>query len=197
MENELKFDSEEERLFYLYLEELQENGYIDKFTFHEDKFILSEQVKYNWLKKTNKRSIKMSSALLQEHVYSPDFHIHWNMKAYRIFYHDIFDEEHKLESTPFVSNINSDGTNAESIIEIKPNFDFQNMTRLSIINGKWVYDKYKIFVQKIIPIGNESCLFAKTFVPQKALLTKKTNKPKKYKFVVKSLKEFIKGLENV
>ena len=57
MENELKFDSEEERLFYLYLEELQENGYIDKFTFHEDKFVLSEQVKYNWLKKTKTKSV--------------------------------------------------------------------------------------------------------------------------------------------
>ena len=48
-----------------------------------------------------------------------------------------------------------------------------------------------IFVQKVIPVGGTSCLFAKTFVPAKALLTRKTKKKKKYKFEVRTLEEYL------
>jgi hypothetical protein len=92
-----------------------------------------------------------------------------------------------LDKLPFVNNVDSNGNNVGSYLEIKSNFDFKNMTRLAIINIKWMYQEHHLYVQKVIPIGNKNCLFAKTFVPEKAMLTKKTKKLKSYKFETKTL----------
>lgn len=188
--NGIEFDSEEERLFYLYLDELKERGFVREFSFHSESFTLSEKVTYDWIKKMKTKNKKMESTLLQSHVYVPDFKILWNSKAYGIFYLDIDDGKNKLDSVPFINNIGNDGYDVGSFIEIKPSFDFQNMTRLAIINIKWVYCEYKILVQKITPVAKTKCLFKDTFVPKKALLTK-TGKKKKYHFVVKSLEDYI------
>ena len=186
--NGMEFDSEEERLFYLYLEELKSEGWIKKFTFHNESFVLSEPVKYTWIKQMKNKNKEMESTLLQGHIYTPDYRIFWEPKALNVFYIDIFDKNSKINSVPFINN-GKDGT----YIEIKPSFDMNNMQRLFTINQKWLLQEHKIFVQKVIPVGKNTCLFAKTFVPQEAMLTAKTKKPKKYKFEVKSLKEFIGG----
>jgi len=191
--NGIEFDSEEERLFYLYLEELKDNGYVRDFTFHVDSFVLSEPVKYSWAKKMKTKSKEMESTLLQGHVYTPDFKIIWNPKGYERFYFNIFDENKLFDKVPFVNNIGNDGNDIGSYIEVKPSFDMNNMQRLFSINQKWMWEEHKIYVQKVIPIGKNTCLFAKTFVPQEAMLTAKTKKPKKYKFETKSLNEFLGG----
>ena len=94
----------------------------------------------------------------------------------------------QLNKIPFISN------DVGCFIEIKPSFDMNNMQRLFSINQKWMYLEHEIYVQKVIPVGpKKTCLFAKTFVPQEAMLTAKTRKPKKYKFKTKSLTEFLGG----
>jgi hypothetical protein len=192
--NGIEFDSEEERLFYLYLEELKDNGYVNDFTFHTDAFVLSEPVKYSWGKKMKTKLKFVESTLLQGHVYTPDFKIRWKSKALEVFYYDIHSEEKLLDKVPFVNNVGSDGNDIGTFVEIKPSFDMNNMQRLFSINQKWVYQEHNVYVQKVIPIGpKNTCLFAKTFVPQKAMLTAKTKKPKKYKFETKSLNEFLGG----
>jgi hypothetical protein len=191
MYDEIEFDSEEERMFYLYCEELQEAGFIKRFTFHDISFTLSEKVTYEWIKKLKTKENKTESTLLQPHIYSPDFWIEWDCKAYNKFYLDIHDGKNKLDSVPFINNIDNNGNDIGSYIEIKPSFDMNNMTRLFVINSKWMYQEHRIYVQKIIPIGKKNCLFANTFVPQKAMFTLKTNKPKKYKFETKSLEQYV------
>lgn len=186
--NGIEFDSEEERLFYLYLEELKENGWVDSYTYHVDSFVLSETVKYSWLKTMKTKDKWMETTLLQGHVYTTDYKVIWSKKAYGIFVHDILEEEPNLKDVPFVSS------NYNCFIEIKPSFDMNNMQRLFAINQKWMYNEHGIYVQKVIPVGpKKTCLFAKTFVSQKAMLTAKTKKPKKYKFETKSLNEFLGG----
>jgi len=192
--NGIEFDSEEERLFYLYIEELKGEGFIDEFDYHVESFSLSDKVGYNWMKKMKTKEKEMESTLLQPHIYTPDFSIFWNEKAYGIFYCDINDGKIKLDSVPFVNNID-EGMDKGSFIEVKPAFDMNNMQRLFAINQKWVYKEHGVYVQKVIPVGKKNCLFAKTFVPQKAMLTPKTKKPKKYKFEVKSLNEFLGGFD--
>jgi hypothetical protein len=122
--------------------------------------------------------------LLREHIYTFDFEIKWNKKAKGIFYYNI-DDKVKLDKIPFIAQ------NDITKVETKPSWDMQNMSRLWSINCKWVYQKYNIYVQKIIPTGKNTCLFARTFVPQKALLTKKTKQPKKFKYPVRTLLEFL------
>jgi len=190
--NGIEFDSEEERIFHLYLEELKTEGWVKDYTFHTKSFTLSEQVKYTWVKEMKSKKNEMESTLLQPHIYTPDFHVFWNKKALGIFYLNIHDGKNKLDSVPFINNIGNDGYDVGSFIEIKPSFDFQNMTRLAIINIKWVYCEYKILVQKITPVAKTKCLFKDTFVPEKALLTK-TGKNKKYHFEIKSLEDYVRS----
>lgn len=191
--NGIEFDSEEERLFYLYCEELKSNGFIKYYTYHVDCFTLSEPVKYNYIKKLHTKNKKIEGTLMHGHEYTPDFKIYWNIKAHGIFYYDIFDDEHKLDKIPFVNNIDNEGNDAGTYVEVKPCFDMNNMQRLFAINQKWVFQQYQIYVQKIIPVGKKSCLFADTFVPQESMLTRKTKVAKKYKFETKSLNEFLGG----
>lgn len=189
--NEIEFDSEEERLFFLYLEELKENDFIKDYTYHVKSFSLSEPVKYDWIKKNK----KVEGTLLQGHIYTPDFWIDWNWeKSLGIFYYDINDGKNKLDKIPFINNIDNEGNNAGSYVEVKPSWDMNNMQRIFAVNQKWIFQEYKILVQKIIPVGKKNCLFAQTFVPLEAMLTAKTKVPKKYKFKVKSLQDFLGGL---
>lgn len=191
--NGVEFDSEEERLFYIYCLELKEAGYIKKFTFHQDKFVLSNPVKYNWIKKLKTKRKKMESTLLREHIYTPDFWILWDAKAFGIFYLD-HDGTTKLNNIPFVNNIDRNGNDIGSYIEIKPSFNVMNMVRVFSLNQKWMYQEHHIYIQKITPVSKKKCLFKNTFVPKKALFTK-TGKKKKYNFNVKSLENYVNVLK--
>jgi hypothetical protein len=191
--NGIEFDSEEERLFYLYVQELKDNGWIKDFSFHVDEFVLSETVKYKWTKEMKTKKVIQESTLLHGHVYSPDYKIYWEPKAHGIFYINICDCGAKIDTVPFINNIGADGKDAGTYIEVKPSFDMNNMQRLFAINQKWVFKEHNILVQKIIPIGKKTCLFAETFVPKEAMLTAKTKQPKKYKFETKTLSQFLGG----
>lgn len=194
--NGIDFDSEEERLFYLYLEELKANGFVKDYSYHVQSFTLSESVKYSWIKKIKNKEKKMESTLLQGHIYTPDYWIEWTPKALGIFYYGIFDEENRLDEIPFLNNVNNEGEYSGTYVEVKPSFDMNNMQRLFAINQKWVFQEHGVYVQKVIPVGKPTCLFAKTFVPQEAMLTAKTKVPKKYKFETKSLEDFLGGLND-
>jgi len=192
--NGIDFDSEEERLVYLYLEELKVNGFVKDYSYHVQSFTLSKPAKYTWTQKVKNKEQKMESTLLQGHIYTPDFWIEWNEKAQGIFYQNAFDE-FKLKDIPFINN-GEEGYGEEksgTYVEVKPAFDMNNMQRLFAINQKWIFEKSDIYVQKIIPVGKKNCLFAKTFVPQEAMFTAKQHKLKKYKFEIKSLKDFLGG----
>lgn len=192
--NGIEFDSEEERLFYLYLEELKENGFVRDFTFHVETFNLFSGCSFYWKKETKNKPKEMETTLLQGHVYTPDYRVFWTEKAKGIFVGDINDCTINLKTVPFISNSDF-GKELGSYIEVKPSFDMNNMQRLFSINQKWVFKDYNIFVQKVIPVGKSTCLFAKTFVPKEAMLTAKTKKPKTYKFKTRSLQEFLGELK--
>jgi hypothetical protein len=85
---ELTFDSEEERLFHLYLEELKHRGFIDSFIFHPETITISEEADYGYVDKKNKCVV---ATLLRKHEYTPDFKVFWNIKAKGIFYNNIND----------------------------------------------------------------------------------------------------------
>jgi hypothetical protein len=182
---EIKFDSDGEYFFYAFADELKENGYINNFTHQPEPFKLSDKVEYEWVKKLKTKEVLTVSTLLQPHEYTCDFKIEWNQKAEGLFY-KCFEDKCKLDFS-FITN--KDGI---SYIEIKPAWDFLQMTRLYIINSKWVFNKYGIYVQKITPTANnKNCLFAKTFTPVKVMFTNKTKKERKFKYPVITLKDFV------
>lgn len=175
-------DSQGEVDFCYYLEELEKAGYIEYFergVVHE----LSSPIVNKYEISTKKGTRQKTQTILHSHSYTPDFVIFWTDKGKELFANELFNEK---ITKPFVYIGKS-----ISIIENKPAFDFANMTRLSSLNIKWMWDKYGIYVQKIV---NDE-LFAKTFTP-KACLKTKTGKDRKIKWEVRTLEEYVKSISN-
>jgi hypothetical protein len=187
----LNFDSNEEEMFFQYLQELCEAGYVNSFEYQPKAYELSDEVKYDWNKITPRKEIIQSTTLLREHIYTSDFLINWNIKAKGIFYNSLNDKV-DLRKIPFVCCSEKDNEGI-SIVDIKPSFDNTGTGRAFVINAKWVWQKYQVYIQKIVVVAskNKSCLFKNTFTPKAALYTKKTKKLKKYSFQTRSLEEFI------
>ena len=57
------------------------------------------------------------------------------------------------------------------------------------VNVKWCYDKFDIYIEKIVP----EKFFKKTWVPEQVRLTPKQKKPVKKYIGVPVISEFIKG----
>lgn len=98
---------------------------------------------------------------IRKHIYTPDFKIEWKS---------------------CLECVSSD------YIEIKPSFDSHNMTRLFTVNQKWVYAKYGIYVQKIVP----EKLFKQTFIPDRFLRTDSGKQKRKIKFKYVRISEYLK-----
>jgi len=177
--NGISYDSKEEIYFSWYLDELFEAGYIDEYCRQPEPFSLFDPVRYNWILSLKTKKKEMTTTLLRAHSYQADFKIEWNASAINLFF-DI----NKLNGGPFFSS--EYGT---SFIDVKPSFDMQNMTRLFTINQKWVYQRFGVYVQKIVP----QKLFKATFTPNRYLYTDKSSKPRKIDYPVQTLTEFIRG----
>ena len=181
------YDSPEEAYVSWYLDELVEAGYVARYVHQPKSFILSPKQIYDWRKDLKTKTKWMESTLLQPHVYTPDFEVSWNNGVLlRFIYGNVGRDE------PFWHSYDDVGYEATSYIEVKPSFDRNNMTRLFTINQKWMYDKYGIYVQKVIP----QKLFEQTFTPKKYLLTDMGKQKRKLIFAPRTLKEYIKTRES-
>lgn len=199
---ETKFDSAEELVFSMYLDELYEAGYIESWEHHPESFILCPPVSYEYDKQLKTKTKVLIKKFIAKHEYTADFKIIWNNKAQGVFF-DTFDSRRDLKKSLFVANTKRSTAYYSimeyySIIEVKPAFSLFNMQRLFELNRKWLYDSYEIYVQKIIPINKKKTgLFQISFCPKKFLYTEKTKKLKKLNFATKTLDEFIRERENL
>jgi len=159
--NCVEYDSKEEIYFSWYLDELFTAGYIAEYDYQPPSFNLSESVKYSWVKELKTKNKSMETTLLQPHDYTADFKIAWNTTADNIFF-----DLNKLKSGPFVVKYGL------SFIDVKPSFDKHNMTRKFHIDQKWVYQRFGVYVQKVVP----QKLFKATFTPNRYLYTDKSAK---------------------
>jgi hypothetical protein len=187
------FDSDEEKYFSWYLDELLQAGYISRWTYQPYTYRLSPIQKYSVYQqmKTGTKTKRLS--LLRAHEYTPDFGIQWTEKASRIFFNGIF-HGIDLKTAPFIINYDTIHNKAilYSVIEIKPSFDRNNMIRLFRINQKWLYDLQGVYVQEItVDKKNGRGLFPDSFTPNEYRLTEKTKQERSLKYEPRSLKEFI------
>ena len=195
--SEMKFDSQEELYFSWWAEELQAAGYISKIYRDVEPYKLGEAFQYDWVLeeqlKTKLKVTNKSTKVLQPHIYTPDFEIVWAPKANGVFYENIDELGNPKEMPYFIAQDDN------SLIEIKPAFDMQNMTRLATVNIKWVYDKFGDYVQKVVVKPNvgkkgltpANALFVKTFTPKRYLMTDSAKQMRKIKFPVVTLEEFL------
>lgn len=193
----LTFDSVGEMHLYWWLEEIQSKGMIRNIVLQPKSFLLSQPLIRNFTRALKKKpffTYNNPHTVIREHSYTPDIFIDWDNGAENLFIFDIDKENQSSKSD--LSNIlgyKFDSVNLKSYIEVKPIFDQNNMTRLAVLNQKWVYDKYGVFINIVVP----EKLFDKTFTPKRFLTCDKSNRPRKinYKNIV-TLEEFLENKQS-
>ena len=201
------FKSDLEYQFCLYLEQLQEAGFVKEFGYETVKFELSPSVCSYYLKQLKTKIKEEEEFLMRENTYQPDFPIKWSEKAKNVFYLDRnVPITCKVTDIPFrlaKDSVFIGEENLTTYAEIKPKFEgrLKSSTEFMLIQKQLWQDK-RIFVQKIQP----ELLFKETFVPDKLIASnvyKKTSRfgtkdSSKYKFQVRTLQEYLKlrGYDN-
>lgn len=168
---EIVLDSKEELEFYEWCIEGYNNGLLN-YIYHPQTFILSEEFRYDKIVKLKNKEKIVNKKLLGEHVYTPDFLIELNDKFCELFadskmFMTIEKDINKFKEFPL-----------KCYIDIKGSFQRFDGARSFSINQKWMWSKYSIYINKIVP----EKLFKETWVPYNATLTPKTKQIReKYK----------------
>jgi len=198
-----KFASEEEWIFSWWLNELIEAGFIVEVEYQPEPFQLSESVvaSAKMLKKNKVQVVEKK--VFAEHIYTPDWRIMWSQTAIGVFVtslNDIADKENNV----YFYNCKMGIGWPESIIDIKGSFNGMNNSSATTfpLNQKWVYSKYGIYVQKVIPLYYTKTkqgkriphgLFADTFTPNRYLVqNERINVRRTIHYEPRTLQEYLK-----
>lgn len=169
------FDSPEEFHFYSWLIEANQHGLVSNIKPHPYSFRLSERVTIPFDKHMKTKIKTVNKFILHPHVYTPDF-------AFCI-------ENDKIrELNLFVENHGKNGK--FMIVDVKGGFSKFGDSKQFSINQKWTWDKYGVYVQKIVP----EKLFNGSWVPEVCRYTPKQRKPVKKYDGCKTIAEFVGGL---
>jgi hypothetical protein len=188
--------TKEEAYIGYYLNELQQEDFIEEIVFQPESFTLFEGLPKKFytdvqLKTKVSRKYSKRQYLINPHIYTPDFKVIWVDDS---FVNVTEFSEFNLEF-PFIGVWEKE--NYHSYLEVKASFDQNNMTRMFTSHIQpVVWEKYNVYVQLIKPLS----LFKDTFIPKEILedfYYQKSGKwgkkgDKKYKWNYKTLKEYIK-----
>jgi hypothetical protein len=152
--NNIKFDSKTEVYFYVWLQECLEKKYITKFIYQPESIILTEK-KYTFI---NNKPVE----IIPKQVYTSDFLVWFKEK--------FFEDFPKIKTYKYGKLYSENGN--PYYIEIKPSWDFKNMTRAFKTKQHWIYDKFNIYVNLI---NNLKQFFKRTFMPERLSWTKSGN----------------------
>jgi len=176
--------SMEELYFLWWLCDLKDEGYVSDAWYEDDKFVLGKGYEKSYKKRMKTKTKVESESVLPKSVYTPDFRIKWTEKARGVFYHDLVSEEKLTHGRKPMYSLGQDLT---SYIEIKPSFDFNNMTRYVKIKINWLFQAEGIYVN-LVKVPD---IFKQTFVPDRYFTTDENKKARSIKFKTKRLKEFV------
>lgn len=178
--NGIPVDSIGEVYFAWYFQELKDNGLVKEYK-RGQSYLLSDSLVNNYVMQLKTKSKPAQETILMGHSYNLDYEVEWTDEGVKHFCSKLGEKITK----PFICTQDN-----KSYFEAKPIFDFNNMSRLATLNIKWLYQKYGIYTQLVVP----EKIFAKTFTPQLMLKTK-TGKDRKLNFKVRSLEQFL-NLQN-
>ncbi len=192
-----QFDSDEERYYKYWLDELVETGYILNYKYHvtipiiEDKYIELQVLKGK--KKTSKPH---QFKLLNDITYEVDYLIQWNTSHFHDndkfwFVKDCYVDKvaNLLRRLHYAQRIDNQ---LLSYVDVKGTFAGRNNNSAIIfpIKQKLIYDKLGIYINSIKPLSDKG-LFANTFTPAKYMKTDKTGKDRSIKWITKTLAEYV------
>ncbi len=190
---DLQLDSDDEKYIGWYFQELKEAGIIIDFN-RSKSYELNKPLKDFYIEVkvliTKTKDIKKEQTLIPIKVYTPDFDVFWDYKLSEKFQQSIVDIGNRKLTKCFITQGNL------SVVEVKPIFDQNNMTRLFKTNQAIIWDKYGIYVNLI----TYQELFEATFTPLKYIIEEGTYKKNskhgnkgdnKIKWKVKTLQEYL------
>ena len=143
----MSFDSVEEEWFSEWLGTAEKRGLVESIIYHPSSFLLSERQSLKVTKHLKTKTKTIDKFLLHPHKYTPDF-VFYKRDPLDQYPHDLIDCNKGIVFVD-VKGAFSGGRNNNSSITFP-------------ISQKWVYDKYKVFVNKVVP----EKFFHKTFVPK-------------------------------
>lgn len=155
----LEVDSQEELEFILWLNEAVKLGIVGDFEYQPKSIQLSPSVKYH-----DSRTGKMK-VLFREHVYTADFVLYIDPKASPNLVHELKKDDPLKKKDKFEAYY----------IDIKGSFMSNGSERSFPINQKWVYEKYGIYIHKLVPKD----FFMQFGIVEELKWTAKTRKPSK------------------
>ena len=200
----IDFASKEEEYFYWWLDELIERNIVAAFKYQPKPFILSDPVSISYQKQLKTKVKTVDISFLQDHTYQADFLFYWNPEYHgRIFigYEDLLDCH--INKYPLIANFSNQKKCYYSVVDVKGTYNQNDAWRRFSIEQKWVFQKYGIYVQKIIThpqVTKEgkmiptTALFPNTFVPKRFLLTDKSEAKRKINYDTTSIKVYIQKL---
>lgn len=177
----IQFESLEELACLQWLFELQKAGYVQSIQ-RAESYLLCNSLTNDFVINLKTTSKPGSETLLHGHSYTPEFIIRWNKCALDKFVW-VHSQGKKFDRL-FIGCYEEE--QLTTYIEVKPMWDQNNMERLFKLNQKWMWDKYKIFVNLVKP----QALFEKTFTPLDYLTTP-GGRPRKVKWEVKNMSLFL------
>jgi hypothetical protein len=160
--------SDEEKQFYAWLLEAQGAGLVSNIEYEPGSYVLSEKVSMLVEKKLKTKSKFIEKHLLYPHVYTTDF-------------------EFIINHTPLLKHIIKTENKTKVYVDTKGTFLNRGAEQEFSMNRKWMFQKYGIYVNKIVPKD----LFGNTWVPESWRMTPKTNKPVKSFLRFKTLLDYI------
>jgi len=193
---EEKLASDEELYFAWWLVDLYKAGYVLNALHEPTTFELSDAVtkpyRIETQLKTKLKVVDGTEQVLDGLVYTPDFAIQWSEKAIGIFCATL-DNPGKItyKNNPIMQIVRKRGVDYWGYVEIKPDFDYNNMTRAAKIKMNWTYQKHGVFVN-LCKVGKS--FFKKTFTPERYYYNNKNGKRRAIKFNPRTLGEFINSL---
>lgn len=165
------FESDEEWHVWNWLNEAYFKGLVNGIVYQPGPFELSPRESVKVLKKLKTKTRVIDKFLFNPHVYTPDF-------AFTVV-SDALECVFKHPNT---------GTYGHKVlIDTKGCFGMRGDHRSFSINQKWMWQKFQIYVEKIIP----EVLFKKTWCPDVCRFSPKLCKPVKKYIGVPTIDDFI------
>ena len=200
----INFASKEEKYFYWYLDELIKRNIVVAFKYQPKLFILADPVSVSYQKQLKTKAKTVNTGFLQDHTYQADFLLYWNPEYHgKIFVGHEDSLDCSIKKYPFIANFSNQKKCYYSVVDVKGTYNQNDAWRRFSIEQKWVFQKYGIYVQKIIThpqVTKEgkmipaTALFPNTFVPKRFLLTDKSEAKRKINYDTTSIKVYIQKL---
>jgi len=189
-----QYRSDEEVYFQWYIDDLIEEGFIDKWNYEEEVYTIFDSLKLPWEEQMKTQVSSRKFGAIQKSTYRPDFNLYWEDKAKGIFISGI----PSIQKPAFAGSEFLDLTDqGKSTIDVKgaggSKAAKKNTSVITFpLKQRLMWIRNNIFVHKVVPQE----LFEKTFTPYRYIFTNQSGAKRKIKWKVRTVSEYAKMMKD-